>query len=223
MNDSFEQQVRMAEALLFAAAEPLDRNTLIARLPDGVDVDAVIAALTESYAPRGVNLVKVGGKWAFRTAADLHFLLTEEREQTRKLSRAALETLAIVAYHQPVTRAEIEEIRGVGLSKGTLDQLMEIGWVRPRGRRRTLGRPVTYGTSDLFLEHFNLENTRDLPGFDELKASGLLDSQVPAALPASLQEAEDPLGEDEDPDDLAETLESLDEEPVSNVVPMERG
>ncbi len=222
MNDTFEQQVRMAEALLFAAAEPLDRNTLLARLPDGVDVDAIIASLSEAYATRGVNLVKVGGKWAFRTAADLHFLLTEEREQTRKLSRAALETLAIVAYHQPVTRAEIEEIRGVGLSKGTLDQLMEIGWVRPRGRRRTLGRPVTYGTSDMFLEHFNLEHTRDLPGFEELKAAGLLDAQVPASLPTSLQEAEDPLDEDEDPDNLVETLDAEEPPAGSNVVPMER-
>ena len=173
------QHLRMLEALLFAATEPLDEATLTARLPEGVDVSALIAELTAQYEDRGVNLAVVGGKWQFRTAPDLHFLLSEEKQQTRRLSRAALETLAIIAYHQPITRAEIEEVRGVGLSKGTLDLLMEVGWVRLRGRRRTPGRPVTYGTSDAFMEHFGLESLKDLPGIEELKAAGLLDSTPP--------------------------------------------
>ncbi len=177
--DDSAQHLRMLEALLFAATEPLDEATLTARLPDGIDLPARIAELTARYADRGVNLVTVGGKWQFRTAPDLHFLLSEEKQQTRRLSRAALETLAIIAYHQPITRAEIEEVRGVGLSKGTLDLLMEVGWVRLRGRRRTPGRPVTYGTSDAFMAHFGLESLKDLPGIEELKAAGLLDSTPP--------------------------------------------
>ena len=163
--------LRMIEALLFAATEPLDVVRLTARLPDGADVKFLLEKIKGMYTQRGVNLVEVAGKWALRTAPDLHFLLEEYRQSTRKLSRAALETLAITAYHQPVTRTEIEEVRGVSLSKGTLDLLMELGWVRIRGRRRTLGRPVTYGTTEGFLEHFGFQNIKDLPGLDELKAT----------------------------------------------------
>ncbi len=170
-----DEHLRMVEALLFASAEPLSEAALAERVPEGADVPAILAALSEHYAPRGVNLVSVAGKWMFRTAADLAFLLRKELEEPRRLSRAAVETLAIVAYHQPVTRAEIEEIRGVGLSKGTLDVLMEAGWVKPRGRKRTPGRPVTYGTSESFLVHFGLSSIDDLPGIEELKAAGLLD------------------------------------------------
>jgi len=192
------QHLRMLEALLFAATEPLDEATLVKRLPDGSDVPALLAELAEAYRHRGVNLVKVADKWAMRTAADLHFLLQEHRQQTRRLSRAALETLAIVAYHQPITRAEIEEIRGVAVSKGTLDLLMEAGWVRMRGRRRTPGRPVTYGTNERFLEHFGLESVKDLPGIDELRAAGLLEGEVPAGMLTLTENLpEDPLEEDE--------------------------
>jgi segregation and condensation protein B len=191
--------LRMVEALLFAATEPLDEASLSARLPHGADVPVLLAELVSIYENRGVNLVRVAGKWALRTAPDLHFLLQEHRQQTRKLSRAALETLAITAYHQPVTRAEIEDVRGVSLSKGTLDLLMELGWVRIRGRRRTPGRPVTYGTTEGFLEHFGFQSVKDLPGLDELKASGLLEGQARTdLLPLSHREPEDPLEEGDD-------------------------
>ncbi len=191
--------LRMVEALLFAATEPLDLDSLTARLPDGLDVPKLLTQLQLHYEPRGVNLVQVAGKWALRTAPDMHFLLEEHRQTTRKLSRAALETLSITAYHQPVTRAEIEDVRGVSLSKGTLDLLMELGWVRVRGRRRTLGRPVTYGTTGGFLEHFGFQNIKDLPGLDELKASGLLEGSVRTdLLPLSHKEPEDPLEEGDD-------------------------
>ncbi len=166
----------MVEALLFATTEPLSLAEIKSRLPEGADVEGFLLALKTHYEGRGVQLAEAGGRWFFRTAADLSFLLRKEVESERKLSRAGVETLAIIAYHQPVTRAEIEEIRGVQVSKGTLDVLMEAGWVRPKGRRQTPGRPVTYGTSDDFLVHFGLENLDDLPGFDELKAAGLLDS-----------------------------------------------
>ena len=173
------QHLRMAEALLFAAAEPLDQATLEQRLPDGVDVPALMAELAARYQGRGVELARLAGRWAFRTAPDLAFLMKTERHVPRRLSRAAVETLAIVAYHQPVTRAEIEEIRGVGVSKGTLDTLLEARWVRPRGRRRTPGRPVTYGITDDFLVHFGLDSIDDLPGLEELKASGMLSGGPP--------------------------------------------
>lgn len=190
--------VRMAEAIVFAAAEPVSTRALAERLPKGADVGAVMAELQRLYATRGVNLVKIGDNWAFRTADDLSFLLQREAVELKRLSRAALETLAIIAYHQPVTRAEIEEIRGVATSKGTLDVLMETGWVRMRGRRRTPGRPVTYGTTTGFLDHFGLEEIRDLPGLDELKGAGLLQSQLPAGfrVPAP---SDDLLAPDEDP------------------------
>ena len=192
--------LRILEALLFAAAEPLDVRQLALELPAGVDVPALLAGLKDDYARRGVNLVQVAGKWAFRTATDLGYLLEKKAETEKRLSRAGLETLSIVAYHQPVTRAEIEAIRGVATSKGTLDVLMETKWVRLRGRRRAPGRPVTYGTSDEFLKHFGLDSLADLPGAAELKAAGLLDSSLPPgfavpdpALLASLMPDELPL------------------------------
>lgn len=178
--------VRMAEALLFAASEPLDLDTLRTRLPEDTDVRAVVTALQAKYEGAGVNLVEVGGRYRFQTAEDLSFLLREEREEPRKLSQAALETLSIIAYHQPVTRAEIEEIRGVAVSKGTLDQLLEMKWIRLRGRRRSPGRPVTYGTTDAFLDYFGLAGISDLPGVSDLKAAGLLSNRLPPdfAVPA---------------------------------------
>ncbi len=170
------QHRRMVEAILFASETPLSIDDIAERVPEGVDIAAHIEALQEDYATRGVNLVKLAGKHMFRTAEDLSFLLRREVDEPRKLSRAAVETLAIIAYHQPVTRAEIEEVRGVTISKGTLDVLMEAGWVRMAGRRRTPGRPVTYGTTEDFLVHFGIESIKDLPGVQELKAAGLLDS-----------------------------------------------
>ena len=174
--DAAAEHLRMVEALLFAAGEALSVEEIAERLPDGADVAGHIETIRGFYAGRGVNLAHLAGKWLFRTAPDLSFLLREEVEEQRKLSRAGVETLAIIAYHQPVTRAEIEEIRGVGISKGTLDVLMEAGWIKLKGRRRTPGRPVTYGTSEEFLVHFGLESLDVLPGLDELKAAGLLDS-----------------------------------------------
>lgn len=170
------QHLKLLEAILFASAEPLSERALAYRLPEGTDLGVLLAELQEHYADRGVQLVRAGKSWAFRTAPDLAQQLNKEIDVPRKLSRAAVETLAIIAYHQPITRAEIEEVRGVGLSKGTLDVLMEAGWIRPKGRRRTPGRPMTWGTTDGFLDHFGIEDVRDLPGMDELKAAGLLDS-----------------------------------------------
>jgi segregation and condensation protein B len=175
------ETVRMAEAIVFAAAEPVSEKALAARLPQGSDIASAMAELQRIYDRRGVNLVRVGDAWAFRTAGDLAFLMNRDAVQQKKLSRAALEVLAIAAYHQPVTRAEIEEIRGVETSKGTLDLLMETGWVRMRGRRRSPGRPVTYGTTDAFLDHFGLAEIRDLPGMDELKGAGLLSARMPSS------------------------------------------
>ncbi|MCV0425484.1 MAG: SMC-Scp complex subunit ScpB [Roseibium sp.] len=190
---------RMIEALLFASSEPLSLEELTLRAPDGTDVLGLLEELQKLYAPRGVNLVKLAGKWCFRTAEDLAYLMHRNVEEQRKLSRAALETLAIIAYHQPVTRAEIEEIRGVSTSKGTLDVLLETTWIRMRGRRRTPGRPVTYGTTEQFLVHFGLENVKDLPGLEELKGAGLLDSAVPASFHVPTPSDEVALTEDEDP------------------------
>jgi segregation and condensation protein B len=171
---------REIEALLFAAAGPLRVEELAARLPEGADVPAGLAVLETIYAGRGVELVCVAGGWRFQTAADLAWLLTEEREEPRRLSRAAQETLAIIAYHQPVTRAEIEAVRGVQASRGTLDVLLELDLVRMRGRRRSPGRPVTYGTTDAFLEHYGLTSLADLPGVSEMKTAGLLSLDLPA-------------------------------------------
>ncbi|NMG38574.1 SMC-Scp complex subunit ScpB [Chelativorans sp. ZYF759] len=194
------ETLRMAEAIVFASAEPVSQKALSARLPDGTDVAAVMEELRRQYEGRGVNLVRVGEGWAFRTAGDLAFLMSRDAIQQRKLSRAALEVLAIIAYHQPTTRAEIEEVRGVETSKGTLDTLLETGWVRLRGRRRTPGRPVTYGTTDAFLDHFGLEEIRDLPGMDELKGAGLLSPRMPSNFSVPQPPAHtDELSEDEDP------------------------
>jgi segregation and condensation protein B len=198
------QHLRLLEALVFAGTQALDEKELADRLPNDADVKRLIADLTEMYAGRGVNLMQVAGGWAFRTAPDLSEKLKIERPVTRKLSRAAVETLAIIAYHQPVTRAEIEQVRGVGLSKGTLDLLFEQNWIKPMGRRRAPGKPVTWGTSDFFLEHFGLPSLDDLPGQEELKAAGLLDprSQPPIFRP---EEPDLPLepGEDEADEPLA--------------------
>ncbi len=171
--------VRIVEALLFAASEPLDEATLAESLPKGTDVGAVVSELKEQYSGRGITVVKTAGKWAFRTADDLSWLLEKHAYEERRLSKAALETLAIIAYHQPVTRAEIEEIRGVSTSAGTIDILLESAWVRPRGRRRAPGKPITYGTTEAFLAHFGLDSVKDLPGLADLKAQGLLDSTLP--------------------------------------------
>jgi segregation and condensation protein B len=212
------EEVRILEALLFAAATPLDEKALASRLPAGTDVRSVLQQLQSEYSPRGVNLVRVGGKWALRTATDLAWLLTHESVVTRKLSRAAIETLAIVAYHQPVTRAEVEEIRGVSTSKGTLDVLLETGWIRLRGRRKAPGRPVTYGTSEAFLSHFGLDALGDLPGLDELRGAGLVDATMPAdfAMPVpsddpALREDEEPLGPEDVDLGLAPRVERTEE------------
>jgi segregation and condensation protein B len=203
------EELRMLEALLFASAEPLDEKTLARRLPAGVDVQAALRRLQEDYAGRGVNLVRIAGKWTFRTAGDLAWLMSHESVQPRRLSRAAIETLAIIAYHQPVTRTEIEDIRGVVMSRGTIDVLLETGWIRPRGRRKAPGRPITYGTTEAFLSHFGLEALSDLPGLDELKGSGLLEGQLPAGFSVPLPSDDPALREDEeplDPGDLDLTL-----------------
>jgi segregation and condensation protein B len=193
------EELRLLEALLFASSEPLDEKTLAARLPAGIDLRATLTQLQAEYGSRGVNLVCIAGKWAFRTASDLGWLLTKEAVVPRKLSRAAIETLAVIAYHQPVTRAELEEIRGVAMSKGTIDVLLETGWIRPRGRRKTPGRPITYGTTEAFLSHFTLEALGDLPGLDELKGSGLLDGRLPPGFTVPMPSDDPALREDEDP------------------------
>jgi segregation and condensation protein B len=203
------EALRIAEALLFASAEPFSVEELAGRLPEGVDAGAILEELSAQYANRGVNLVRVAGRWAFRTASDLSFVLSRDVVEQKKLSRAAMETLAIVAYHQPVTRAEIEEIRGVATSKGTLDLLLETGWVRLRGRRRAPGRPVTYGTTPAFLDHFGLDAIDDLPGLEELKGAGFLEGRVPSDLSVPVPSDDNALRDDEDPldqDDLFEPI-----------------
>lgn len=198
------EAARMVEALLFAAAEPLSETDLARRLPANVDVLGALEEVRGFYAGRGVELACVAGHWRFQTAADLAFLMTEEREEPKRLSKAAQETLAIVAYHQPVTRAEIEAIRGVQASRGTLDALLELGLVKMRGRRRSPGRPVTFGTTDAFLEHYGLASLSDLPGASEMRALGLLDMDLPADFripdPTSDDANEDPLEGDEQPE-----------------------
>jgi segregation and condensation protein B len=193
------EELRILEALLFAAEEPLDEKILAARLPAGIDLRALLAQLQKDYEARGVNLVHVAGKWTLRTSSDLAWLLTREAVVSRKLSRAAIETLSIVAYQQPVTRAEVEDIRGVSTSKGTLDVLLETGWVRLRGRRKAPGRPVTYGTTEAFLSHFGLEALADLPGLDELKGAGLIEGSLPADFNVPLPSDDPALREDEEP------------------------
>ena len=196
---------RMVEALLFAAAGPLSLEDIQRRLPEGTDVVAAVEAVRQRYAGRGVELEIVADRFRLRTAPDLAWLMTEEREEPRRLSKAALETLAIIAYHQPVTRADIEQVRGVSLNKGTLDLLLEMGFVRLRGRRRSPGRPVTYGTTDLFLEQFALANLGDLPGVAEMKAAGLLDMAIPAGfeVPDPTRAEEGDLLSMDEPDDEA--------------------
>lgn len=192
------EQERMVEAILFASAEPVTLAELQARMPHGADPAEALVHLRKRYEGRGVNLVKVGDAYAFRTAADLGFLMRRETVEVRKLSRAAIETLAIVAYHQPVTRAEIEEIRGVAVSRGTVDQLMELEWIRLGRRRMTPGRPVTFVVTEQFLDHFGLESARDLPGLKELRAAGLLDSRpLPGQGAASDDEDEATAGQSE--------------------------
>jgi segregation and condensation protein B len=193
------EHLRMVEALLFAASEPLDLKALSTSLPEGADVAGLLKALEGVYETRGVNLCCVAGKYQFRTASDLAFLLRKEQPEQKRLSKAAIETLAIIAYHQPVTRAEIEDIRGVAMSKGTIDILMEIGWIKIRGRKRTPGRPVTYGTAEAFLVQFGLESVAHLPGLDELKAAGFLEAIPPSGF--DVPNPSDELSTDEDPYD----------------------
>jgi segregation and condensation protein B len=212
------ETLRILEALLFAAAEPLEESHLARHMKSGEAIGALLEELKGFYASRGINLVRVAGRWSFRTAEDLSYLLERHATEERRLSKAALETLAIIAYHQPVTRAEIEEIRGVQTSPGTLDLLMETGWVRPRGRRRAPGRPITYGTTEDFLTHFGLDGIKDLPGLAELKGAGLLDSNLPPDF--SVPEPTDvaALMPDELPLDAAE-----DEEPETAELPLGEG
>ena len=175
----FSDQIRAVEALLFAASDPLDEKTLKDMLPVDTDIEEIMNNLLSLYKGRGVELKKINNKWMFKTASDLSFIMQKEAKIQKKLSKAALETLSIIAYHQPVSRAEIEEIRGVTVSPGTIDTLMEINWVKIKGRRKTPGNPITYGTTEEFLVHFDLENIKELPGLDELKSTGLLDSNLP--------------------------------------------
>jgi segregation and condensation protein B len=205
--DPHPDHLRLVEALLFAAAAPLDEESLKERLPEGADIAALVADLAELYRPRGVNVVRVANGWTLRTAPDLAPRLKLERKVARKPSRAAVETLACIAYHQPVTRAEIEDIRGVVISKGTLDMLMEAGWIMPKGRKQTVGRPVTWVTTDAFLMHFGLADVSDLPGIDELRATGLLGPR-PVTMLTETAPASEPLRADEEEDDPA------DEEPA---------
>lgn len=214
-DDSLELKIRdqrVLEALLFSAAEPLGEEALTPFLSERANLPELLKDLQTLYETRGVHLVRRDEKWAFRTAEDLGFLLRRQQIETRPMSRAALETLAIIAYHQPVTRAEIEDVRGVQTGKGTLDILMEAGWIRMRGRRRTPGRPVTYGTTPAFLDQFSLRDLSDLPGLDELKGSGLLSNRIPADMQIPMpfdgqkHDDEDPI----DPDDAGnDDLESL--------------
>ena len=202
--------LRVLEALLFAASEPLDAESMKARLPKGSNLNKLLSLLKAQYENRGVNLVKTGNKWSFKTAQDLSSMMKKEKVVQRKLSKAATETLSIIAYHQPVTRAEVEDIRGVHFSPGTLDVLMELNWVRPIGRKKVPGRPIIYGTTERFLEYFQLEQVSDLPGLEELKAAGLLESRLPPNLdikePQEVDQSQiEPFGEDENIDDLIQS------------------
>ena len=176
---NLSDQLRAVEALLFASSDPLDEKTLTEILPKNADIEKILEKIQELYKGRGVELTKVNNKWMFKTASDLSFIMQKEAKVQKKLSKAGLETLSIIAYHQPVSRAEIEEIRGVSVSPGTIDALLELNWIRIKGRRKAPGNPITYGTTEEFLVHFDLSNIRDLPGLDELKSTGLLDSNLP--------------------------------------------
>lgn len=195
------EQERMVEAILFAVSEPMSQVAIANRLPHGCDVAEAMVHLRKRYEGRGVQVIKVGDGWAFRTAADLGFLMQKEVVETRKLSRAAIETLAIVAYHQPATRAEIEEIRGVSVSRGTLDLLLELGWIKLGRRKMTPGRPTTFIVTQEFLDHFGLESPRDLPGIKELRAAGILDNRPPPGVKAIDEEGD---VEDDDQEDMFE-------------------
>ncbi len=199
-----DQHLRIVEAMLFAATEPLSAEKLASLLPAGTDIQALIDDLTTNYQNRGINLVQIAGHYMLRTSPEVSFVLRRETVQQKKLTKAGLETLSIVAYHQPVTRADIEDIRGVAISKGTLDILLDIGWVRMRGRRKTPGRPVTYGTTDAFLRHFGLNEITDLPGLHELKAAGLLEGNLPPGFDMPLPKMSEELTDDEDPLDGTE-------------------
>lgn len=212
-HDASPQNLRIVEAVLFAAEEPMDIKSIAERLPEGADVAGLLDALEAKYAHAGFRLVRIAKKFAFRTAPDLADKLQKDVVQQRRMSKAGLETLAIIAYHQPVTRAEIEDIRGVSVSKGTLDVLLESEWVKIRGRRRVPGRPVTYGTSDAFLAHFDLETIQDLPGLEELKAAGLLDNRLPPGF--SIPEPDPDGGDDIDP------LEAGDDGAEEELAPLE--
>ena len=214
MTDARFQLLRLLEAILFASTEPLAEKELAGRMPEGADINGLLQELKDIYANRGVHLLAFEDRWAFRTAPDLASKFHVEKEVVRKLSRAAIETLAIIAYHQPATRAEIEDIRGVAVSAGTLDMLLEIGWIKPKGRRETPGRPVTWATTDAFLEHFGLESCDALPGVEELKAAGLLDARATVAtlgtqgLPNGA-----PVAEEEDEDgNISDMLAQRDED-----------
>jgi len=212
--EAFNLALRIVEALLFASAAPLSAEELARSVPAGIDIAQLLSRLTELYEPRGVNLRQVAGGFAFRTAPDLGYLLAADAEPPRKLSRAALEVLSIIAYHQPVTRAEIEEIRGVATAKGTLDILLEAGWVRLRGRRRSPGRPVTYGTTPGFLDHFGLDRIDDLPGLEELKGSGFIEGRLTKDLSVPIPDDDPDLRADEDPlGDLFTPLDDGDDGP----------
>lgn len=219
MSDDRFDLLRRLEALLFASAEPIGEAELADRFPGGTDIVSLVEELQGMYAARGVNLVRRGRGWSFRTAPDLGLFLRPEQDMTRKLSRAAVETLAIIAYQQPVTRAEIEEIRGVTLSRGTLDLLLEAGWIKPRGRRRVPGRPVTWGTTEAFLDHFGLDSTDSLPGIEELKAAGLLDRRPGVS---SIAMRSDDVGDDDAEDaveeDTGDTVEPVDESGADDAV-----
>ncbi|OYU50032.1 MAG: SMC-Scp complex subunit ScpB [Rhizobiales bacterium PAR1] len=218
----FAHGVRVAEALLFASHDPLAAEDIGRLMPVGVDVEAVLGELERLYRPRGVNLVRLAGKWMFRTAPDLGHLLKKETEEAKKLGRAALETLSIIAYHQPVTRAEIEELRGVSTQKGTLDTLLEAGFVRMRGRRRTPGRPVTFGTTETFLVQFGLDRISDLPGLEEIAGAGLVEAQIPAGLGIPLPSDDATLRADEDPlePDLFDIMAEERLEELANEAPL---
>jgi segregation and condensation protein B len=217
MSEDRFQLLRLLEATLFATSEPMAEKSLAERLPEGADIAGLLQELAGLYANRGVHLLQVGERWAFRTAPDLGDRLQIETTVARKLSRAAIETLAIIAYHEPVTRAEVEEIRGVALSRGTLDTLLEAGWIRPKGRRQTPGRPVTWVTTDAFLDHFGLESREALPGIEELKAAGLLDAR--SAISTLGAQAMAAVAPRDDPEGTGEDAEEGEEGPVEGMDP----
>ena len=214
------QHLRLLEAIIFASPEPLHEKTMADRMPDGADIQGLLAALKDHYENHGFNLAEAGGRWFFRTATDLADQLRVYKSVSRRLSRAAMETLAIIAYHQPVTRAEIEETRGVSLSRGTLDALLEAGWIGPKGKRRTAGRPTTWGTSPTFLVEFGIESIADLPGLEDLKAAGLLDKrpsmQITDMQPTAFNEGDDIDSEPEDENDEADELIALEDDLVNS-------